>query len=297
MLNAACPRIAVVSGMKQARFLSVFVILALVLSARSLEAQVPFQYRGDYSALLRAAGRALQYAVGFFAPSRIFAPLADGGGDGGGGDGGGSSDGGGGGDGSGDGGGDGGGAGSSSADAGGAGDGSSPGADGVGVDGSTGDPTDPGATAETGVDVSTVTPDVPTDNPAMSLRGGEAPSGIDSGAFAPQSAPFPPGLPLDTGGIAQDVAIHAVIVSGIQSPWNAISRAPGVRNLTLTGGLVALGRTPRPGETVAGGSPPSFLKIIPDPKLLNGSMIPPIVPNVIDVRIIGYSVSADMPSN
>src|SRR6516225_2958543 len=73
--------------MKQARFLSVFVILALVLGARSLEAQVPFQYRGDYSALLRAAGRALQYAVGFFAPSRIFAPVADGGGDGGGGDG------------------------------------------------------------------------------------------------------------------------------------------------------------------------------------------------------------------
>ena len=125
LLNAACPPIAVVSGMKQARFLSVFVILALVLGARSLEAQVPFQYRGDYSALLRAAGRALQNAVGFFAPSRIFAPLADGGGDGGGGDGSGSGDGGGSGDGSGGGGGDGGGDGSSSADAGGAGDGSS----------------------------------------------------------------------------------------------------------------------------------------------------------------------------
>ena len=297
MLNAPCPPIAVVSGMKQARFLSVFAILALVLGARSLEAQVPFQYRGDYSALSRAAGRALQNAVGFFAPSRIFAPLADGGGDGGGGDGSGSGDGGGSGDGSGGGGGDGGGDGSSSADAGGAGDGSSPGADGVGADGATGDPSDPGATAETSVDASTVTPDVPTDNPTMSLRGGEAPSGIDSGAFALPSAPFPPGLPVGTGGVAQDVAIHAVIISGIHSPWNAISRAPGVRNLTVTGGLVTLGRTWRPGETVASGSPPTFLKIIPDPKLLNGSIIPPVVPNVIDVRIIGYSVIADMPSN
>jgi hypothetical protein len=131
----------------------------------------------------------------------------------------------------------------------------------------------------------------------MSLRGGEGPSGIDSGAFAPPSAPFPPGLPLGTGGIAQDVAIHAVIVSGVQSPWNAISKAPGVRNLTVTGGLVAFGRTPRPGEAAGGGSPPSFLKIIPDSKLLNGSIIPPITPNVIDVRIADYSVSADMPDN
>jgi hypothetical protein len=131
----------------------------------------------------------------------------------------------------------------------------------------------------------------------MSLRGGEAPSSIDSGAFAPPSAPFPPGLPLGTGGVAQDVAIHAVIVSGIQSPWNAISRAPGVRNLTVMGGLVALGRTARPGQTVASESPPGFLRIVPDPKLLDGSIIPPVVPNVIDVRIVGYSVSADMPSN
>jgi hypothetical protein len=48
---------------------------------------------------------------------------------------------------------------------------------------------------------------------------------------------------------------------------------------------------------VASGSLPAFLKIIPDPKLLNGSLIPPVVPNVIDVRITGYSVIADMPSN
>ena len=244
---------------------------------------------------MRAAGRALQYAVGFFAPSRIFAPLADGGGDGGGGDESGSGDGGA----SGGGGGDGGGDGSNSADAGSAGDGSSTGDDGVACDGATSaDPGTPDAPGDVGIDATANTVrDVPTDNPAMSLRGGEAPSSIDSGAFAPPSAPFPPGLPLGTGGVAQDVAIHAVIVSGIQSPWNAISRAPGVRNLTLTGGLVALGRTPRPGEAVAGGSPPSFLKIIPDPKLLSGSIIPPVTLNVIDIRIAGYSVSADMPGN
>jgi hypothetical protein len=93
----------------------------------------------------------------------------------------------------------------------------------------------------------------------------------------------------------QDVAIHAVIVSGVQSPWDAISKAAGVRDVMLTGGLVALGKA-RAGEPVAGGRPPSFLRIVPDPKLLEGSIIPPVIPNAIDVRIVNYSVTAEMPA-
>jgi hypothetical protein len=131
----------------------------------------------------------------------------------------------------------------------------------------------------------------------MSLRGGEASSSTDSGAFVSSSASSPPGLPFGSGEVGQDVAIHAVIVSGAQSPWNAISKAPGVRNITLTGGLIALGKAPRPGETAPSGPPPSFLKVIPNPQLLNGSIIPPVVPNVIDVRIEGYSVTSEMPNN
>jgi hypothetical protein len=131
----------------------------------------------------------------------------------------------------------------------------------------------------------------------MSLRGGEAASNTDSGAFVPSSVSFPPGLPLGSGAVGQDVAIHAVIVSSVRSPWNAISKAPGVRNITLTGGLIALGTPPRPGETAPSGSPPSFLRVIPDPQLLSGSIIPPVIPNVIDVRIEGYSVTSEMPNN
>jgi hypothetical protein len=57
---------------------------------------------------------------------------------------------------------------------------------------------------------------------------------------------------------------------------------------------VALGKASKHAETIGDGTPPSFLRIIPDLKLLNGSIVPPVVPNIIDVRIVGYSVTADM---
>jgi hypothetical protein len=90
--------------------------------------------------------------------------------------------------------------------------------------------------------------------------------------------------------IPRDVAINAVIVSGTQSPWDAIGKIPGVGNVILTGGLVALGKTPIAGELPGGGPQPSWLRLVPDLKLLNGSVIPPVVPNVIDVRITRYSI-------
>jgi hypothetical protein len=83
----------------------------------------------------------------------------------------------------------------------------------------------------------------------------------------------------------------------MQSPWHTISRGGGVRNITLSGGLVALGTAPYPSKAAPEGTLPTYLKIIPDPKLLNGSIIPPIVPNIIDVRIVSYSVAAQMPGD
>jgi len=95
-----------------------------------------------------------------------------------------------------------------------------------------------------------------------------------------------------------DVGIHAVIVSGAMTPWDAIGKVPGVGMVTVTGGIVALGTTPIRGEPPGGGPQPSWLRLVPDLDLLNGSVIPPVVPNVIDVRITRYSIEAvEKPNN
>jgi hypothetical protein len=123
---------------------------------------------------------------------------------------------------------------------------------------------------------------IPTTDP----RGGEgvvptvnngAPVGVAPALGGPGAAPV-------------DVAINAVIVSAAQSPWDAIRRAPGVRNVIVTGGIIALGKTPIPGEIPGGGPQPAWLRLIPDLRLLNGSAIPPVVPNVIDVRIMNCPI-------
>jgi hypothetical protein len=269
-------------------------LLAFLLAARPLQAQVPWNQNGPaYLVLVRAAFKGLERVAELFVPLRMITPLADGGGDGGGGDGGGGD----GGDGSGSGGGSGGGDGSGSADASGNGD-AGDAADGVSADAADVGPGNPDSVSDVAVDPTTnAIPDVPTNDPTMSLRGGvpegPVPSVGVSGEIVPPSAV--PSLPRGAGGAAQDVAIHAVIISGVQSPWNAISKALGVRTVTLTGGLISLGKTTQPGKPEAGGTPPPFLKIIPEPKLLNGSIIPPVVPNVIDARIVGYSVTAEIP--
>jgi hypothetical protein len=271
---------------------SVF-LLVFLLAARPLQAQVPWNENGPaYLALARAACKELERVAELLAPFRMIVPLADGGGDGGGGDGGGG-DGGSGGDGGGS------GDGSSSADGSGNGDAGDTG-EGVSADAADVGPGNPDSISDVAVDPTTnAIPDVPTNDPTMSLRGGASPSSPDllASTQPPASLPIgaPPGPPFGPGGGTQDIAIHAVIISGAQSPWQAISKAPGVRNVTLTGGLISLGKTTQPGEPVAGGTPPPFLKIIPEPKLLNGSIIPPVVPNVIDVRIVGYSVRSEIP--
>src|SRR5271165_6744054 len=124
-------------------------------------------------------------------------------------------------------------------------------------------------------------------------RGGEIVSapvnnGIPGGAVPALGGP---------GAAPVDVAINAVIVSAAQSPWDAIRRAPGVRNVIVTGGIVALGKTPIPGEIPGGGPQPAWLRLIPDLRLLNGSAIPPVVPNVIDIRIMNCPIAIDQINN
>jgi hypothetical protein len=137
----------------------------------------------------------------------------------------------------------------------------------------------------------TVTPElaaiesIPTTDP----RGGEvlAPpvnNGAPGGAVPALGGP---------GAAPVDVAINAVIVSAAQSPWDAIRRARGVRNVIITGGIVALGKTPIPGEIPGGGPQPAWLRVIPDLRLLNGLAIPPVVPNVIDIRIMNCPIKIE----
>jgi hypothetical protein len=121
---------------------------------------------------------------------------------------------------------------------------------------------------------------IPTTDP----RGSFAPSDVP-GTDVPGSAP---GSAILSGapGVPVDVAINAVIVSAAQSPWDAIAKSFSVRNMIVTGGIIALGKTPIEGEIPGGGPQPAWLRLIPDLRLLNGSMIPPVVPNVIDIRIL-----------
>jgi hypothetical protein len=268
--------------------------------------------------------------------TQLFSPQVDGGGDGGGGDGGGG-DGGdgagtsGGGDGNGGAGtsSDGSTDGDSGTGEGNSGDsdsnGDSPGADpgAVGAPGDPGDPDDAPANAPSTVSVTspsdigapaqsnpTTDPsdlssvanpnDVPTDDPGLGLRGPGSSGGILASNFGRLGSGAET-LPVASNGVVPsrsvDVGINAVIVSGAQTPWGAIGKGPGVRNVAVTGGIIALGETPlaAPSPTVTTGAadhPPTWLRLKPDLRYLNGSLFPPIVPNVIDIRIISFTEQA-----
>jgi hypothetical protein len=113
---------------------------------------------------------------------------------------------------------------------------------------------------------------------------GEPGPGVPGAPGGPVTVPGGTG-PLPPTAPGQDVAINAVIVSGAESPWDAIAKAPGVRNVTVTGGVIALGGGP---AWLKGTG--SFFQVFPDRRLLNGSVIPPVVPNVIDIRIMNCPV-------
>jgi hypothetical protein len=84
--------------------------------------------------------------------------------------------------------------------------------------------------------------------------------------------------------------LYAVVISGL-SDVTKIILSP---NVTLTGGIVALGKDSSPPAVLSTWSP--GLKIIPDYALLTGEKIPPVTPNIIDVRIVRQAVTADFPS-
>src|ERR1700683_1179466 len=106
-----------------------------------------------------------------------------------------------------------------------------------------------------------------------------SPSGPSTSSLTPPSAP---------GGAPSN--IHAVIVSGLSDPAKVVV-SPDV---ILTGGIVGLGKNNSAESTPSAWSP--GLKIIPDYALLTGEKIPPVTPNIIDVRIVRQDVSAAFPS-
>jgi len=57
---------------------------------------------------------------------------------------------------------------------------------------------------------------------------------------------------------------------------------------------VALGKDGFPSPASSSWSP--GLRIVPDYALLTGEKIPPVTPNILDVRIVRQEVTADFPS-
>jgi hypothetical protein len=83
--------------------------------------------------------------------------------------------------------------------------------------------------------------------------------------------------------------IHAIIISGRSDPTKVVTSA----NVTLTGGVIALGKDPSPpAKPTAQWS--SGLRIVPDQALLTGAKIPPLTPNIIDVRIVNHEVTGEL---
>jgi hypothetical protein len=137
-------------------------------------------------------------------------------------------------------------------------------------------------------------------NPQLSLQGGQdgayikgltsksstdAPPVTSTSGPSTSTLPLPPSAP---NGVPAN--IHAVIVSGLSDPAKVIVSS----NVTLTGGIVALGKNGSSPSNSSAWSP--GLKIIPDYALLTGEKIPPVTPNIIDVRIVRQDVTADFPS-
>jgi hypothetical protein len=168
------------------------------------------------------------------------------------------------------------------------------------TDPTTNNNTNPTETDPTNPTNPTVTPElaaimsIPTTDP----RGGDVTASASDAAIGPEiSEPgsgvttVPPGWTAPTEPV--NTVIRAVIVTAAQSPWDAIQRAPGVGTVTVTGGIIALGNTPLPGEIPGGGPEPPWLRLIPDLDLLNGSKIPPVVPNIIDIRWLSCPITVE----
>jgi hypothetical protein len=127
-------------------------------------------------------------------------------------------------------------------------------------------------------------------SPIGSLRPGE-PGPLPPGTttrFPPQTSE--PGPPEVNAPSRQRAQIHAVIVSSLPDPSQVLSG-----NVNLTGGIVAMGSA-NPNAPQRPGRWDPNVTITPDPDLLNGNKIPPLVPNVFDVHIMHHEVSATIES-
>jgi hypothetical protein len=120
-------------------------------------------------------------------------------------------------------------------------------------------------------------------NGQTTIVGGDTPLG-PSQASPPGQNPGSPSL------VAPRSNIHAVIISGLSDPAKVITSP----NVMVTGGIVALGKNASPPSTPSAWSP--GLRIIPDYPLLTGEKIPPVTPNILDVRIVRQEVTADFSS-
>ena len=285
-------------------------IAVLILVVRSTEAKIPGS--GSNSSCLdfvqktyQILGALSEKAFEHFGETFPFIPRADGGdgsgGDGSGGDGTGGDGSGGDGTGdSGDGNGDG-----PSGDTGAVGNQGDPGSQGdPGDQGNQGDPSndnnaDPSPINAPTVPANTVV-DAANNDPALGLRGPGSP-GTDA---IVNGTELGEGLPADsTPPVGVNVGINAVIVSGAPTPWEAIGKGPGVNSVTVMGGIIALGQTalakPPTGILIgAADNASAWLIFRPDMRYLNGSVFPPVVPNVIDIRIISNTEQAiENPSN
>jgi hypothetical protein len=276
------------------------VIAVLILGGRSVEAQVcSCGSNPSCSVLFQNTSRSLFCALfgqvfQHLEKTFLFVPLADGGdggGDGGGGDGGG---------------GDGGDGGAGATGDGDSGDSDGPSGD-TGSVGDSSDQDDPGNQSDpTATAPSDPTNDALTDpaalaidNPAQSLRGPGSPGGglgdnsTVVGQIGSPGTALPQTLGVSAPSAGVDVAINAVIVSGGPTPWEAVGKIAGVRNVIVTGSIIALGETPltKPRDVTVGSAddPPTWLELKPDLRYLDGSIFPPVVPNVIDIRIISYN--------
>jgi hypothetical protein len=107
---------------------------------------------------------------------------------------------------------------------------------------------------------------------------------VSGGDSRPVATPTPVAAPPP----ATRSSIHAVIISGRSDPARVVTSA----NVTLTGGVVALGKDPSPSAAPNPWS--SGLRIVPDEALLTGAKIPPVTPNIIDVRIVKHEVVGDL---
>jgi hypothetical protein len=269
--------------MTKGLFFGLLAFLVLSLSTRALDAQAPSFYRAPaaaYAAFARVAVGCFFPALFCHDPGRLFAAFAlrpqaqDAGG--GSGDGGSS---------------DGGGTDGSSSDSSSAEDGgdaaAAAAADAADEATASAEAVDTEAVATT-VENSPVSPlDAIQSQATTDPRGGSASSSFETGFPVAPAAAGGPVPPLAAGAAPPagpvDITINAVIVSGASSPWHAVQRAPGVRNVVVNGGIIAWGKTPLPGEPPP--SPqPDWLHVNPDPQLVNGSVIPPVVPNIIDIR-------------